>query len=177
MPFDRMLRIVDAWAGSKGRRDVFAQIGPNGWRPRHIDSEPFLSPQEFTRRIREADVIVSHAGMGSILSGLRAGKPILVFPRREAEGETRSDHQVATALRMAESGWLTAALDEDELCASLARIDDLPAPLRKIGEFGQSRLLETIRSFIQDDAGGSCTAADGDHQSPRGSICGGSEVL
>ena len=33
LPFDRMVRVVDDWAGETGRRDVFAQIGEGGWEP------------------------------------------------------------------------------------------------------------------------------------------------
>ena len=98
MPFDRMVRTIDAWASRVGRSDVFAQIGPTNWRPRHIEWTQFIEPQDFRRRVRDATIIVAHAGMGSILV-LELGKPIIVMPRRGDLRETRNDHQLATALR------------------------------------------------------------------------------
>lgn len=81
-PFDRLIRAVDEWARARGRSDVFAQIGNSTIRPRHIEFTNFLEPADFNRVIREATIIVAHAGMGSIISALEIGKPIVVMPRR-----------------------------------------------------------------------------------------------
>ena len=85
--------------GARGRRDVFAQVGPTDLRPRHIEWAPFIEPAEFRERVRACSAMVAHAGMGSILTAMEFGKPILVMPRRGALMETRNDHQVATARR------------------------------------------------------------------------------
>ena len=82
MPFDRLVRAVDEWAGQSGTRDVFAQIGTTDLRPRHIEWVSFLQPAEFLERVRAARLIIAHAGMGSILTALGLGKQILVMPRR-----------------------------------------------------------------------------------------------
>ena len=42
LPFDRMLRVIDAWAGDSGRDDVFAQIGEGAWEPENIRFANFL---------------------------------------------------------------------------------------------------------------------------------------
>ena len=47
MPFDRMTRAVDAWAGERGRTDVFAQIGPTDFIPQNIEWTAFLEPEQF----------------------------------------------------------------------------------------------------------------------------------
>jgi UDP-N-acetylglucosamine transferase subunit ALG13 len=153
MPFDRMIEIVDAWAGATGRRDVFAQIGPSTLRPRHLEFAAFVEPEAFQRRVREADAIVAHAGMGTILTAVQARKPTLVFPRREALRETRNDHQVETARRMAEAGWVTAALEPDDLRAALDRIDALPVPAVRIGPFAEPRLIEAVRAVVRAGPG------------------------
>ena len=46
-PFDRMVKVVDAWAAEYGRTDLFAQIGEGGWEPPSIPFSNFLSPVEF----------------------------------------------------------------------------------------------------------------------------------
>lgn len=84
MSFDRLVRAVDAWAAERGRDDVFAQIGPAAWRPQHIRWTILLVPSEFKRVFDSAEAIVSHAGVGTTLTALQAGKPILVLPRRSA---------------------------------------------------------------------------------------------
>ncbi|MCC7389715.1 MAG: hypothetical protein IT431_13210 [Phycisphaerales bacterium] len=147
MPFDRMTRAVDAWAGERGRRDVFAQIGETDFRPQHLEWTPFLEPEEFRARVEGADILVAHAGMGSILTALQAGKPILVMPRRGDLRETRNDHQVATAKRFLEMGRVEVAFDEDELKQKLDKLDALRAA-GTISAWASPELLGAIRDFI-----------------------------
>ncbi len=147
MPFDRLVRAVDEWAGQRGRRDVFAQIGPGGWRPGHIAWAEFLRPAEFQARLRACSVVVAHAGMGSILTALEAGKPIVVMPRRADLAETRNDHQVATAREFLRSGRVDAAMDENELRERLGRLDSL-AIGAAIARHASPELLATLRSFV-----------------------------
>lgn len=150
MPFDRLVRTVDEWAQSRSRRDVFAQIGSTSWRPSYIEHTAFLAPPEFRRRVAEASVIVAHAGMGSILTALELGKPILVMPRRGELRETRNDHQVATARQLADLGRVRAAFDEGELSALLDQIGELSAA-RTIRAHASDELIEAVRSFIHGD--------------------------
>lgn len=135
------------------RTDVFAQTGNGAYRPRHIDSSPWLDPPEFRARLEGASAIVSHAGMGTILSALELGKPLLVLPRRARLGETRNDHQVATAREFASRGWLLAAEDETELAAWMEKLL-LFQPASRVGRQASAELLERLRSFTKQVASG-----------------------
>lgn len=147
LPFDRLVRVVDAWAGETGRDDVFAQIGPSRFRPEHIRFQPFVEPDEFARRASEATAIIAHAGMGSILTALQHGKPIVIMPRRADLGEQRNDHQLATAARFEGRAGVSVARDERELPEILARLDQLRAS-DPIPPFASPGLIAAIREFI-----------------------------
>ncbi|UYV11700.1 MAG: hypothetical protein NCW75_10365 [Phycisphaera sp.] len=147
MAFDRLVRAVDQWAKDAGRSDVFAQIGPAEYTPEHIEHVGFLEPPEFTERARAASVIVAHAGMGSIITALTMGKPILVMPRRGDLRETRNDHQIATAQRLSELGKVAVAMDETELVERLGRLDDL-ASTGTIGPYAQDSLIAAVRGVV-----------------------------
>lgn len=97
LAFDRLIAAVDEWAGQQKTVDVFAQIGPARIAPVNLRFAPMLSPDDTTDCFRKAEVVVAHAGMGSILTALKFRKPIIVMPRRAEFGEHRNDHQVATA--------------------------------------------------------------------------------
>lgn len=146
-PFDRLIRIVDDWAREHNRTDVFAQIGEKGWEPQFIAYKHFLEPPEFKARFQEADYVVAHAGMGTILSALNVGKPILVMPRKVDLGEQRNDHQWHTATRLSEQGKIHAAFDEAELRAKLDALETLEVR-EKIGPSATSPIVQTIRDFI-----------------------------
>jgi UDP-N-acetylglucosamine transferase subunit ALG13 len=148
LPFDRMLRVIDAWARENQRDDVFAQIGEGGWEPEFVGFSHFLQPPEFKKRFNEASLVISHAGMGTILSALRYGKPILVVPKRATLGEHRSEHQVATARRMAELGLVHMAADEHELRDRLDRLDEIK-PVKPIAPHAASGFTDRLRDFIR----------------------------
>ncbi len=150
-PFDRLVRTVDDWAARRGIAGVFAQIGQTAWRPRHVEWALRLEPEEFRRRAAAAQTIVAHAGMGTILTALELGKPILVMPRRAALRETRNDHQWGTAERMRERGWLEVARDERELAERLDHLVEIRAP-RPIPPHAPEPLIGALRSFIQENA-------------------------
>lgn len=146
-PFDRMLKTIDAWAAERGRTDLFAQIGAGAWQPRAIPFATFLSPPDFKKRFQQASVIIGHAGMGTILSALDYGKPILVMPKKASLGEQRNEHQLATAKRMMGLGNVTVAFDEAELREKLDHLDKI-IPHEKIPHFATGPLIGGLRGFI-----------------------------
>ena len=151
MPFDRLIQAVDAWAGRTQRSDVVAQIGPTELRPAHVQVERFLSPEQYSQYCEQADLIVAHAGMGTIITALQLGKPLLVMPRLGRLNETRNDHQVATAERFESLGVVEAAYDVATL---EAKLDDLQRirSNHTIDGAAAPRLLETVRRFIDGEA-------------------------
>jgi UDP-N-acetylglucosamine transferase subunit ALG13 len=128
-PFDRLLRILDQDVGrAEIGSDVFAQIGTSRYEPAHFPWSRFLSLDEMAERIRRADVVVSHAGIGSLLKCLEMGKTPILFPRLAAFGEQVDNHQLEFLEKMALERPLIWACDEREL---LDRIRDYPEIVRR----------------------------------------------
>jgi UDP-N-acetylglucosamine transferase subunit ALG13 len=147
-PFDRLIRAVDEWARSRARSDVFAQIASSSFRPGHIKFTQFVEPSEFNRLMRETRLIVAHAGMGSIISALELGKPLVVMPRRAEFRETRNDHQVGTAERFGAQGRIIVANDERDLPAKLDHALTL-GDTDRIQTQASPQLIHTIRAFLE----------------------------
>jgi UDP-N-acetylglucosamine transferase subunit ALG13 len=157
LPFDRLVRAVDAWAATRAGAEVFGQIsdpGPSGYRPKHFPWVADLDPAEFEARFGAATHIVAHAGMGTIIGALGAGKPLLVMPRRAHLGEQRNDHQFATVQRLCmrpglAGGGIVAAFEADDvpgrIDALIARGTGEGAP---IARFAEKRLTDAIRATI-----------------------------
>jgi len=146
-PFDRLIRAVDEWAASRRRSDIFAQIGKSRYEPRHIEAVRFLSPSEFRDRVRTARLVVSHAGMGSIITALEIGTPIIIMPKWARLGEHRNDHQVATARHFGQKQGIIEARDEQDLIVKLERAEAHSVPSR-IASTASPELIAAIRSFI-----------------------------
>lgn len=149
MAFDRLILAVDQWKALHPDARAFAQVGPSGVQPSHLEHTDFTEPQEFTGLVRGASVIVAHAGMGSILTALQHGKPIVVMPRRAALRETRNDHQVATAERLRDRPGIHVAMDESELGPILDRLSELEE-IPPISSEASPELIAHVRRFIAE---------------------------
>ena len=145
LPFDRLIRIIDKLAPQLNE-EVVAQVYQCDFTPKNIKTVDFLAPDEFNRLFDKARLIVSHAGMGTILSALQEGKPIIVFPRIAALGEHRNEHQLATAHKFKEMGTVNVAMNEEELTSML--LNGNQTTLQHIGNSASPSLIQSIQNFI-----------------------------
>jgi UDP-N-acetylglucosamine transferase subunit ALG13 len=74
--------------------EVLWQTGPTDTSGLPFAARPTVPAIEMQRALREADVVVSHAGTGSALTALEAGKYPMLVPRRRSFGEHIDDHQL-----------------------------------------------------------------------------------
>lgn len=151
MPFDRLVRAVDHWAYQHDRQDVFAQIGEGSYEPQHFEWTRFMAPREFQHRIADAEAVIAHAGTGTIIAAVQLGKPLLVLPRLSALGETRNDHQVATARRFVDAGYVMAATSEVDLVPMIDQLETFRAT-STISDSAKPELLQRLRTFVSEAA-------------------------
>ncbi len=149
LPFDRLVRQVDEWAAARQRDDVFAQIGPTQWQPRHIRWVRELPPAEFQANFEQADAIVAHAGMGTIISAMEFAKPLIVMPRLARYREQRNDHQLATARSFGSLSGLRVTEDEESLIQALDALEEL-GPAKRKPSMAHAQLIDALRQFIND---------------------------
>lgn len=154
-PFDRLVRALDEWCQGPGAGQVvFGQITApraDGYQPRNFEWVSRLTPVDYAARVARADLIVSHAGMGSIITALHDGKPIVVMPRRGHLRETRNDHQYTTARRLAHRPGIYVAEDETQLAEVIARaLDDAARrPDRTLlADLADPGFTSALRSFL-----------------------------
>jgi UDP-N-acetylglucosamine transferase subunit ALG13 len=151
-PFDRLVRAVDEALGRSAlREEVFAQVGRGGYRPRHMEWVETLEREVFAERVAGARALIGHAGMGTILMALEAGKPLLVMPRLHRYREIVNDHQVATARKFGELGHVLVACDEKEIPARLAALDSFVPVPRHANPAG---IVARLEAFLDEIANG-----------------------
>ena len=117
-PFDRLVRAFDNWivaSPSDCQKEIVAQIGNGRYLPKSCAFVRFLTPADYHQMFGQADIIVAHAGMGTIITALELRKPLIVMPKRAELGEQRNEHQLATVREFRKLPLLHVAESESEL--------------------------------------------------------------
>jgi UDP-N-acetylglucosamine transferase subunit ALG13 len=84
--------------------EVVWQVGETDVGDLPIAARSFMSTQELEHEMQVADVVVAHAGIGSALAALAAGRCPILVPRDSAWGEHVDDHQRQIAATLAHLG-------------------------------------------------------------------------
>ena len=145
MPFDRFVRMVDAIAPALPE-PVVAQIGNGRYEPVNMEWHRLVPAVEFEVLVRQCSRIVSHAGIGTIVTAGKHGKPLIMVPRLASAEEHRNDHQLATVRALEGRAGVYVARDETELAHLLT--SPLKPPTREGAKPERDRLRNTISSFL-----------------------------
>lgn len=151
LPFPRLMVALDDWATRRGDAAVLAQTGRDHARYSRLCAIDFIDQRQFAACLAEADLVVAHAGMGTILACTELGKPLIVMPRRADQSEHRNDHQADTARRMARLSNVTVAEDCAALKTSLDTLADArgtSTPTTRGNEAASQELILSLRGFI-----------------------------
>ena len=145
--FDRLIRAMDALAPQLGM-PVVAQTGGGTFRPLNMDIRDRIAPDEFEALAGQARLVVSHAGIGTVLTAQRCGAPVVLMPRRAGRGEHRNDHQLATVKALEGRPGIFVAMDEthlpEQIEQGLALIEWSP------GRSGSAEsLVASIAQFVE----------------------------
>ncbi len=143
-PFDRLLRAVDALERNE---ELVVQHGASGLRPDGARCVEFLPFDDLAALVRQARVVVTHAGVGSILLALSNGKRPIVVPRRKSFGETVDDHQLECARRFGRDGLVTVVEDPALLAAAVAAASE---PAAAPAEHVDVPLVLELKAYISD---------------------------
>jgi UDP-N-acetylglucosamine transferase subunit ALG13 len=151
LPFDRLLLALDTWAALNPSVPVLAQTGRTSRAYANLTTVPQMDQARFTAAVTQARVVVAHAGMGTILTALELGKPLILMPRRADLGEHRNDHQRDTAAEMRRLSTVTVVEDSAGLCAALQQCLRLD-PAQPEGRSGVASpaLIDALRGFIHN---------------------------
>lgn len=127
LPFDRLIKAVDDWSHQHNRDDILAQIGPSDYLPRSLNYFSFMEHDRFFDLQSQCSVMVSHAGMGSIITALELGKPIIILARDHERHEHRNAHQSDTLRRFSHYPGIYPARDEAHVAELLDQRETMVA--------------------------------------------------
>jgi UDP-N-acetylglucosamine--N-acetylmuramyl-(pentapeptide) pyrophosphoryl-undecaprenol N-acetylglucosamine transferase len=143
LPFERLMQALAVLPAD----ELIVQHGP-AQPPPAARAVPFLSYGEVVELIEEADVVVSHAGVGSIICAIRAGHTPIVFPRLKRYAETVDDHQAELATALEQRGTVRVTWTPEDLLEAIRSIPPRGAAVAS----DAVRLNAAVRAAIHGQA-------------------------
>jgi UDP-N-acetylglucosamine transferase subunit ALG13 len=120
--FNRLLEEIDRQIELKKIKEkVVGQIGNSTYFPKHFASSRFFDSKKMMQLIRNSDVVVSHAGIGSIMTIKENLKPLVVVPRLKKFDEHTDNHQVQIAKELDRQGKVVAVLNISDLSSAITK--------------------------------------------------------
>ena len=139
-PFKRLLKTVDK-AINDGfiKEEVIAQVGFTKYDSPNIKTFDLIPKDEYEKIISEADLIITHAGVGSILTGLKKDKKVIAAARLKEYGEHTNNHQQEILNEFYKKGYIL----------KLENFADLPKILEKAKKFKPKKYTSNNEKFIK----------------------------
>ena len=144
--FNRLLQEIDSLIEKKIIKDkVFAQIGVSDYKPKNYEYVDFMTQDEFSKKIDECDILITHAGTGVIVNALKNGKKVIAVPRLSKYGEHVDDHQIQLIDEFKEINFIEPAYEASDIKQCLKNISK-----KKYNKYvsNTDRIIESIKEFI-----------------------------
>lgn len=139
-PFQRLLEAL----GELEAGELVVQYGSGVPPAGATRAEAYMAFDEMLECFREAEKVITHAGVGSVLCATREGHVPLVVPRRHDLGEHVDDHQAELARALGAKGRAIPVWETAELATLLST-----APQRgEGGRAGDPRLCEAVGAAL-----------------------------
>ena len=114
--FKRLLDAVQRQIDLGNIKDeVVVQAGVTEYKSKDMKIKKFVSIKTLNKLIDECDLLITHGGVGSILSGLEKNKKVIAAARLKQYDEHESDHQLQIVDKFTEDGYILKLEDFDKL--------------------------------------------------------------
>ena len=147
--FNRLLWEIDSLIERKKiSAEAFAQTGHSDYVPKNCKWQKFMGLEEFEKKARWADVVITHAGEGNVGLCKNLGKKMIVVPRRREFGEHTNDHQLELARVVQDKGLGLVAQNPSELEEKIAQIETFaPAKIPK------GKIAQILGKYVKEELG------------------------
>lgn len=114
--FKRLLDDIQVQIDKGNIKDkVVVQAGFTKYNSKDMEIFDLIDREEFGKLISDCDLLITHGGVGSILTGLSEKKKIIACPRLAKYGEHINDHQRQIIDKFYDEGYLLKYDDGDDL--------------------------------------------------------------
>lgn len=145
--FKRLLEEIDKLIEKKViDEEVIVQAGYTKYKSKNMKIFDMISKKELDEYYKNANYIITHGGVGSIISGLNNEKKVIAVPRLKKYGEHVNDHQIEIVNLFNEKGFIIGLNSTKQLEEGIRKLKDF-VPVKYT--HNNDKMLKIIEDFIE----------------------------
>ncbi|MBR2828524.1 MAG: GtrA family protein [Bacilli bacterium] len=127
---------------------VVVQAGQTKYQSDSMEIFDLLPAPEFDQLLNDADLIITHGGVGSILAAIKKGKKIIATPRLAKYKEHHNDHQKQIIKEFADKGYLLELRDFSKLDKMIEKSKNFKP---KKFQSHTSNMIQMLEDYMEED--------------------------
>lgn len=147
--FKRLLDMVQEEIDKGNITDkVIVQAGYTKYESKDMEIFDLIERDKFADLISKCDILITHGGVGSIITGLQNNKKVIVVPRLAKYNEHVNDHQKQITNNFSTAGYILPVNEDDNLGDVLMKVDKFKPKKYKSNTNNMTKLIE---DYIDND--------------------------
>lgn len=148
--FHRLLEKIDELIEKKVIKEkVVVQAGHTKYESKNMQIFSLIPQEELEKYQEKADLIITHGGVGSIVSSIKLGKKVIAIPRLHQYQEHVNDHQKQIVKSFSKKGYIIGINDVEELEEAICKAHEF-IPNKYETREGENRIIKIIEQFIEN---------------------------
>jgi UDP-N-acetylglucosamine transferase subunit ALG13 len=146
--FHRLLKEVEKNIDNKNiNEEVVVQAGYTKYETEKMQVFETLPKEELGELIKKANYVISHGGVGSMITSNQEGKKVIAVPRQKKYQEHVNDHQKATVQEFEQKGYVLGIEEVEELGEAIKKLKEFQPVIYKKKE---SNVIKIIEEYIEN---------------------------
>lgn len=144
--FNRLLEEIEKCINNNIiQEEVVVQAGYTVFNSNKMKVLDFISQKELNNLLNQANLIITHGGVGSIINSIKLEKKVIAIPRLAKFGEHVNDHQIQIVEKFNSEGYIIGIDDVSKLNNALQNIENFSP---KKFESNTNNIINIIDNFI-----------------------------
>lgn len=133
------------------KEKVIVQAGNTKYESNELEILSLISMKQFNQYIKDADYIITHGGVGTILDSLKQNKKVIAVPRLQEYGEHENNHQLEIINEFSKLGYVVGCEDINNLERNITELKEFK-PIKYSGN--NDKMIKIIEGFINEEKNG-----------------------
>lgn len=149
--FHRLLEEIDKLIkGNVIKEKVIVQAGYTKYDSKNMKIFGLIPQDELEKYQEQADLIITHGGVGSIITSIKKGKKVIAVPRLHKYHEHVNDHQTQIVDDFSNKGYIIGIKDVNQLKDAIIKAQDFVPVKYNESTKEDNQIIKIIENFINN---------------------------